>query len=326
MIPVTILSLGGTILSRGGSADPVPLARLHRPGMEAVTFVQVSQLGSNALGFADILALAADIVARHREDPTQAFVVVQGTDTLEETSFLLSLLLPRSIPVVATGAMRTSDAPGADGPANLADAIVAARAIAARPDGVPRDVIVCMASELHSATLVRKTDASRPGAFTSPGYGPLGYVSEGHCRLLLHAAAWPGPYVLADRGRPLVGLLVLAFDTLPAEVEALLSAPLDGLVVAGLGAGTMPPAVDPLLAEAARRIPVLMGTRSGQGEVAAGTYVGAGTTHNLLTQGVIAGGFLDPRKSRILLTILLWAGYSGDALRRELMAWRDLGA
>ena len=320
MIPVTILSLGGTILSRGGSADPVPLARLHRPGMEAVTFVQVAQLGSNALGFADILALAADIVARHQEDPTQAFVVVQGTDTLEETSFLLGLLLPRAIPGVATGAMRTSDAPGADGPANLADAIVAARAIAARPDGI----VVCMASELHSAALVRKTDASRPGAFTSPGFGPLGYVSEGHCRLLLRAAAWPGPYVLSEHDRPLVGLLVLAFDTTPAEAGALLAAPLDGLIVAGLGAGTMPPALDPLIAEAAHRIPVVMATRSGQGEVAAGIYVGAGTTNNLLTQGVIAGSFLDPRKARILLTILLWAGYSGESLKKELMAWRDL--
>ena len=324
MFPVTILSLGGTILSRGGSADPVPLARLQQPGMEAVTFVQVAQLGSNALGFADILALAADMTARHRRDPSQAFVVVQGTDTLEETGFLLSLLLPRAIPVVATGAMRTADALGADGPANLADAIVAARAIAAWPDGIPRDVMVCMASELHSAVLVRKTDAMRPGAFTSPGHGPLGYVAEGRCRLLLRAAAWPGPYEVAGRDRPLVGLLVLAFDTTPAEVEALLAAPLDGLVVAGLGAGTMPPAVDPLLAAAARRMPVVMGTRSGQGEVAAGTYVGAGTTHNLLAQGVIAGGFLDPRKARILLTILLWAGYSGDALKKELMAWRDL--
>ncbi|HMA48400.1 MAG TPA: asparaginase domain-containing protein [Magnetospirillaceae bacterium] len=321
MIPVTILSLGGTILSRSGSSDPVPLARLHRPGMEAVSFVEVARLGSNALGFADIRALAADIVARHAEDPDQAFVLVQGTDTLEETSFLLDLLLPRAIPLVVTGAMRTSDALGADGPANLADSIVAARAIAGRrPDGV----VICMASELHCAALVRKTDASRPGAFTSPGYGPLGYVSEGRCRLLLRAAAWPGPYILHDRPRPLVGLLVLAFDTSAAELEALLAAPLDGLVVAGLGAGTTPPVLDPLLAAAARRIPVVMATRSGQGEVAAGTYVGAGTTHNLLTQGVIAGGFLDPRKARILLTTLLWAGYSGDLLRKELTAWREL--
>ena len=320
MIPVTVLSLGGTILSRSGSADPVPLARLHQPGMERVSFVEVARLGSNALGFADIRALAAEIAARHREVQEQAFVLVQGTDTLEDTSFLLDLLLPRDIPLVVTGAMRTADALGADGPANLADAIVAARAIAQRPDGV----VVCMASELHSAALVRKTDASRPGAFASPGYGPLGYVAEGRCRLLLRAAAWPGPYAPQDRPRPLVGLLVLAFDTGPAEVEAQLAAPLEGLVVAGLGAGTTPPAIDPLLADAARRMPVVMATRSGQGEVAAGTYVGAGTTHNLLTQGIIAGGFLDPRKARILLSVLLWAGLSGDSLKKELTAWRDL--
>ena len=320
MIPVTVLSLGGTILSRSGSSDPVPLARLQYPGMDKVSFVQVAQLGSNARGFADIRALAADIVARHEAEPDQAFVLVQGTDTLEETSFLLDLLLPRAIPLVVTGAMRTADALGADGPANLADAIAASRAIAARRDGV----VICMASELHCAALVRKTDAMRPGAFTSPGYGPLGYVAEGRCRLLLRAVAWPGPYAPQDRPHPLVGLLVLAFDTSPAEVEALLAAPLDGLVVAGLGAGTMPPAIDPLLAETARRIPVVMGTRSGQGEVASGTYVGAGTTHNLLTQGVIPGGFLDPRKTRILLTVLLWAGFSGEALKKELLAWRDL--
>jgi L-asparaginase len=205
-------------------------------------------------------------------------------------------------------------------PANLADAILAARAIAGRALGV----MVCMASELHCAALVRKTDAMRPGAFTSPGHGPLGYIAEGRCRLLLRAAPWPGPYAIQDRPRPLVGLLMLALDTSAAEIEALLSAPLDGLVVAGLGAGTTPPAIDPLLAAAARRIPVLMATRTGQGEVAAGTYVGAGTTHNLLTQGVIAGGFLDPRKARILLTVLLWAGYSGDSLKKELTAWRDL--
>jgi L-asparaginase len=288
--------------------------------MEDVNFVEVARLGSNALGFADIRALADDIVARHEENPEQAFVLVQGTDTLEETSFLLDLLLPRAIPLVVTGAMRTADALGADGPANLADSIVAARAITARHDGV----VVCMASELHSAALVRKTDAMRPGAFTSPGYGPLGYVAEGRCRLLLRAAAWPGPYLLQDRPQPLVAMLSLTLDTSPEEVAALLSAPLDGLVVAGLGAGTMPPAIDPLLAAAARRIPVVMGTRSGQGEVAAGTYVGAGTTHNLLTQGVIPGGFLDPRKARILLTVLLWAGFSGESLKKELMAWRDL--
>lgn len=325
MIPVTILSLGGTILSRSGSADLIPLEWLQRPGMEAVNFVEVARVGSNALGFADLRDVAAEIAARHAADPAGAFVVVQGTDTMEETSFLLDLLLPRSVPLVVTGAMRTADALGADGPANLADAIAAVRASAPSPGEVPWGVMVCMGAELHSAMLVRKTDAGRPNAFTSPGHGPLGYVSEGRCRLLLRAAPHPGPYRIEGE-QPLVGMLPLCFDTAPAEVAALLSAPLDGLVVAGLGAGTMPPAIDPLVAEAAARLPVLMATRSGQGEVSDATYVGAGTTHHLLEKGVIAGGFLDPRKARILLTVLLWAGYEGEALKKELRAWRDLAA
>jgi L-asparaginase len=320
MIPITILSLGGTILSHSGSAEPVPLARLHRPGMEAVSFAEVASVGSNALSFADIRALADEVAGRHAETPEQAFVLLQGTDTMEETAFLLELLLPRAVSLVVTGAMRTADAPGADGPANLDDAIAAARTMAVRGGGV----MVCMAAELHSPALVRKTDAGRPGAFSSPGYGPLGYVTEGRCRFLLRSAAWPGPYQVTACPRPLVGLLTLALDTAPEEVAALLAAPFDGLVVAGLGAGTMPPAIDPLLAAAAQRFPLVMATRCGQGEVAVGTYVGAGTTHNLLTQGVIPGGFLDPRKTRILLTVLLWAGYSGETLTRELTAWRDL--
>lgn len=319
MIPVTILSLGGTILSRSGSAEPVPLARLHRPGMEAVSFVEVARLGSNALGFDDLRSLAAEIVKRHAAQPDGAFVLIQGTDTLEETAFLLDLLLPRRVPLVVTGAMRTADALGADGPANLADAIAAARAIAAAPEGV----LICLGAELHSALLVRKTDAGRPGAFTSPGFGPLGYITEGHCRLPLRIAPHPGPYAI-EGARPRIGLLTICFDTTAEEASAALSAPLDGLVVGGLGAGTMPPSLDPLLADAARRIPVVIASRCGQGEVAASTYVGAGTTHHLLAEGVIAGSFLDPRKTRILLTVLLWAGYKGAALNKEMRAWRDL--
>ena len=191
MIPVTIFSLGGTILSRSGSSDPVPLASLQALGLENTRFVEVARLGSNALAFSDILALAADILARHSADPDQAFVLAQGTDTLEETSFLLDLLLPRSIPLVVTGAMRTADALGADGPANLAEAVIAARHLRGQAQGV----MVCMASELHCAALVRKTDATRPGAFTSPGHGPLGYVSEGRCRLLLRTGP-PGPALM----------------------------------------------------------------------------------------------------------------------------------
>ena len=318
MSPVTVFSLGGTILSCAGSAEPVPLDRLHGPGMDGVQFKELSRIGSNALGFADILALAGKVIAAHGEKK-QGFLVVQGTDTMEETAFLLDLLVPRDIAVVMTGAMRTADMAGADGPGNFADALTAVRAL----EGTGFGVCVCMGGEIHAAALVRKRDAGRPSAFASPGFGPLGYLAEGACRLPFRPSPRPGPYQVKGLA-PLVGLIDINFAVTPAEIAAALTAPFAGLVVAGLGAGTMPPAVDPLLGAAADRIPVVITSRCGRGEVAAGTYVGPGTTNNLLQYGVMPGAFLDARKTRILLTVLLWAGYRGAALEDELAVWRTL--
>ncbi len=105
-----------------GSVDPVSSATMRQPSMEKANFAEFEHLASNALTLEIMLDVASHIMADHDYDPSGAFVVVQRSDTLEDTSFLLDLLLPRTIPVVATGAMRTADALGADGPANLADA------------------------------------------------------------------------------------------------------------------------------------------------------------------------------------------------------------
>lgn len=316
---VTILSLGGTILSRYGSTEAVPLSALLAPDSGRVELIEIARLGSNLLSFSDIASLAERIIARHREE-TQAFVLVQGTDTLEETSFLLDLLLPADVTLVVTGAMRTNDLPGADGPANLQDAISAARALL----GAATGVTVCFGGELHAARLVRKIDANRPAAFQSPGFGPIGSVIEGRCRLVTRPLPAPGPYVVSGEP-PVVGLLTLYFDISAAEVAAFLTCRLDGLVVAGLGAGTMPAAIDPLLAAAARTMPLVIASRCGQGEVSAAAYVGAGTTHSLSGQGAIPGFFLEPRKMRILLTVLLWSGCSVPSLAEALAAWHRLG-
>jgi L-asparaginase len=320
MSPVTILSLGGTILSRFGSSEPVRLEALTADLPKSdLTFAELARVGSNQLTFADIKGLAAEIIRRHQAKP-QSFVVLQGTDTLEETSFLLDLLIPVGIPVVVTGAMRTADAAGADGPANLRDAIAVARRLV----GLATGVVVCFAGELHAARLVRKIDANRPAAFASPGFGPIGTVTDGQVRLVMRLALAPGPYRVAGPV-PLVGLMTLTFAMTATEAEASLAPAFAGLVVAGLGAGTMPPDLDPLLALAASRYPVLITSRCGQGEVSAAAYVGQGTTHHLVAQGVIAGGAVEPRKARILLTVLLWSGLRGADLLGELKCWLDLG-
>jgi len=320
MSPVTILSLGGTILSRFGSSERVALAALIGERAEDdLVFVELSRVGSNELSFEDLARVAAEIITRHDTTP-QSFIVLQGTDTLEETSFLLDLLVPADITVVVTGAMRTADAAGADGPANLRDAIAAARRLTGQVTGV----LVCFSGELHAARLVRKIDANRPAAFASPGFGPLGTVTEGQVRLVLRPMPTPGSYPVAGEA-PLVGLMTLTFAMTATEAAACLAPDFAGLVVAALGAGTMPTAIDPLLAGAARRYPVLITSRCGQGEVSTRAYVGQGTTHHLIGQGVIAGGAFEPRKARILLTVLLWSGLKGPALRDELARWLDLG-
>src|ERR1019366_9370552 len=97
-------------------------------------------------------------------------VVTQGTDTMEETSFALELLVDTDRPVVVTGAMRNPTLAGADGPANL----LAAVQVAASPDAVGLGTLVVANDEIHAARFVRKTHSSSPSSFQSPGAGPLG--------------------------------------------------------------------------------------------------------------------------------------------------------
>ncbi len=103
-------------------------------------------------------------------------VVTHGTDTLEETAMLCDVLHDAEAPIVFTGAIRPASAPGADGPANLGDAVSVAASEAATGTGV----LVCFGGEIHHARCARKTDTTSLVAFSSPQTGPLGRVTEGH--------------------------------------------------------------------------------------------------------------------------------------------------
>lgn len=317
--------LGGTILAVAGKADPADSrALLQATGIDtdgSIAIQPLRSVGSQNLTIADIRGMAADMRVQAATG-VQAFVVVQGTDTMEETSFLLSLLAPPAATVVLTGAMRTADAAGAEGPGNLRDALIAARSLAGRVPGV----FVCMAGELHAARLVRKMDAGRIAAFDSPGFGPVGSVVTGRVRLTQRPLPAPGPYIWAedkDRG-PRVGLLTVTLDADPLLVEPFLAPAWDGLVVEALGSGHVPQSLAaPLLAVAAVK-PVLLVSRCPQGDTdPQGTYQGTGTAAHLLAGGLIDGGSLDGRKARLLLTVLL--ATQRDRLRTEMGAWAGLG-
>jgi len=325
---IAVFTLGGTIamMTEPGSPGAAPVLGASQllgsvPGLAGLPASPVlhdfRQLPSSALTIGDVIALSGAIAAELAAGCAGA-VVVQGTDTIEETSFLLDLLHRGDQPVVVTGAMRTRDAAGADGPANMLAAIQAA----ASPELAGLGVLVVFADEIHAARHVRKAHATSIGAFVSPSAGPVGHVIEGRVRLLARPVR---PVVsLPDRpgtagGAPAVrvGLVTMTLGDDGAMLRAAADAGvLDGLVVAGFGAGHVPPGVAEVLYELASRMPVVIASRTGAGTVLEGTYGWVGSEIDLTSRDVISAGFLDPPKARLLLHLLVSRG----ATRADVVA------
>ncbi|MFE5484819.1 asparaginase [Streptomyces sp. NPDC056527] len=309
MSRVTVFTLGGTISARGGDASRMTgaevLAGLGAPDVE-VELRDVRRLPSSSLSFEDLVALAHEV--REAVAGGSGVVVVQGTDTLEETAFLLDLLCVTSEPIVVTGAMRRPDLPGADGPANLA----AALAVAADPGCRDLGVLVVLADEIHAARLARKTHTTSVATFGSPGAGPLGMVVEGEPRILLRPTGTSAIHPLRLDPAVRVALITLTVGDRGELLEAVDSR-FDGLVVAAFGAGHVPTWLVEPLAELADRIPVVLASRTGAGATLSRTYRGPGSEYDLLHRGLVPAGPLDPAKARLLLHALLSSGAKGPA-------------
>jgi L-asparaginase len=309
---IEIHFLGGTIGyagARDGEAVRLGADALLAgvPGLDRLDVTlevrQHDPVPSSSLTFARLTELARIAREACAGGTADAVVVVQGTDTLEETAYLLDLLWDRPEPVVLTGAMRNPTLAGADGPANLLAAIT----VVADPLFRELGALVVLADEVHAARNVRKVHTSRPHAFASPDGGPLGVLAEGDA-VLLHRPA--GPRVTLQPTGPLtarVPLLTVGLDEDPAVATALAGVA-DGLVVAALGGGHVPGALTERLGDLAGALPVVLASRVGAGRVLASTYHAPGSETDLLGRGLIWSGFLGPAKARILLVTALACG------------------
>lgn len=308
---IVVVGLGGTIAmtrdANGGATPRLSPEQLVAavPGLAATGIAVETESFRNrpgaALTFDDLLGLAG----RCRElldGGAGGIVVTQGTDTIEETAYLLDLLHPGDAPIVVTGAMRNPGLAGADGPANL----LAAVQTAAHPDARGLGCLVVFADEIHAAARVRKTHSTSPGTFASPDGGPLGHVVEGLPTLL---ARPPARHVLPGTGpgRPRVGLYTAALGD-DGDLLRDLAPRLDGLVVAAFGAGHVPDTWLDVLTGLAGRIPVVLASRTGAGPVLQATYGFPGSERDLIARGLIPAGLLHPHKARVLLHLLLTLG------------------
>jgi L-asparaginase len=322
---VAIFSTGGTIASvRGadGAASPnltaeelvaaVPqLAEIA--DLEAVRFRQVA---SSDLTIADMLALAERIGQAVGAGAT-GIIVTQGTNTLEETSFILDLLWDREEPIVLTGAMRHPGLPGADGPANL----LAATVVAASPLARGLGPVVVFNDEVHLPPFVRKTHTTNPATFRSPLTGPIGWITENRLRIALRPAVRHHIAIKSQGASiPPVALTKVALGDDGRLLTAIGSLEYKGLILEATGGGHVPRTMAEPLATLAAKMPVVLTSRTGAGEVLRNTYGFTGSEIDLLSRGLIHGGMLDGLKARLLLTLLLIADAKKETIAEAFAA------
>jgi len=294
----------------GGSGGAVPsltaedLARAV-PGLAAdyeIVPHLLRHIPSANLTLEDISALAAAI-GHAVAAGARGIVVTQGTDTLEETAFALDLLTEAGVPIVVTGAMRHAASLSGDGPANIASAV----RVAADPAAAGLGVLVVMNDEIHAARLAQKMHTHKPSAFASPLAGPLGWVMEGKAHIHLRPSK-PTPNLTYGAGRPLVPLITCTLGMEAREIAAFTHCNPQGAVIGAMGCGHLPEAIVAELEILAGKVPVVLASRVGTGELCRHTYGYAGGEIDLLRRGLIPAGSLNPLKARVLLSILLSSG------------------
>jgi L-asparaginase len=323
---VTVLSLGGTIfMSEDAHGDN---ARPDDTAGERLLAVVGGDVRLDPRPLANVsssdvrphhLRAVLDQARAAVDDGAAGVVLTHGTDTLEETAFLLERYWDREAPLVVTGAMRPASALGADGPANLRDAVRAATAPSARGLGV----LAVFDGHVHLADRVVKASSRGVSAFASEPTGPTAIVGAEDLRLL-HL---PLPRAARIAGSPpdrfpSVPVLTAGLDEDLALLDHLPAEQVAGLVVAGVGMGHVSPAAMPRLRRLlGAGVPVVVTARPFGGGTSTHHYAYPGSEVDLLGAGAVMAGLLPAPKARLLLQALLAGGASSGGIREAFEAY-----
>ncbi len=314
---VVVITTGGTIAMKpmpmvGGAVPSLKgddfLALLPRDRV-ALVFEEFSNIPSSHLTPAHGLELAHRVESVLMAPDVDGVVITHGTDTLEETAYLLDLTLKSSKPVVFTGSIRTATHPGYDGITNLADAIHVAAATEARDMGV----LVVFNEEIHPASTVQKVHTQAQNAFQSPGSGPIGRVNAG--RIWMQQRPLHRQYIPCSRLEEMVDLIRITQGSDDRLLRHSIDDAAAGIVIEAFGSGRVPPWWLPTITEAiSRRIAVVMVSRCAAGNLG-DEYGYVGAFHDLRRLGVLMAHNLNGPKARIKLMVALGAARSTEELR-----------
>ncbi len=318
---IALFTLGGTIAmvpaDEGGvvpalTGEALLCAVPDLNGLAEIVVHPFLQTASVNIGIADIIRLAKSI-RQAVADGADGIVVTQGTDSMAETAFLLSVLLRLDVPVIVTGAMRYPKQVSADGPANILAAVRAALS----PQLVPCGVLLCMNDRLYAGRSVEKRHTAALDAFCSPETGPVASHVEG--AIIRHMVPdLPPHYPLETETLPYVALVTAVFDDDGALLDCLPNKT-RGLVIAGFGGGHLSEAMADKAAALAQVMPVILASQTGAGPVLEKTYGYKGGEIDLIRRGLIPAGAYSPAKARLLLSCVLVDNKCSNATVREIV-------
>ena len=316
--PVRLLAAGGTISMQGEHAVPTldaaglvaAIPQLERfPDLQAES---VLGLPGPQISLDQGLGLVRKAVAAAARG--DGVVITTGTDTLEELAMLGAMTHGGEAPIVFTGANRPASAPGADGPANLLDAV----ALAASPHGAGLGAVVVFGGEILAAASARKFESTGPTAFASPVAGPLGRVVEG--RVWLHARPLRHPTLDPPTIDRTVRIVAAALGDDGGLLRAAAEGA-DGLVIEAFGAGHVTPGMLHALREVLARIPVVISVAPERGSMMHATYGFEGSERDVRASGAVCVPFLAARAARIALLCCLGAELDRDGIAAALAPW-----
>ncbi|MBJ8326416.1 asparaginase [Streptococcus pacificus] len=317
MKKILVLHTGGTIAmhsDRSGHIvtddnNPMANVEINMANID-LTVKDILNIPSPHITVEDMLLLY-----RHIKAATGQFdgvVITHGTDTLEETAYFLDTMAIPDIPIVLTGAMRSSNALGSDGIYNY----LCALRVAAHPKAHDKGVLVVMNEEIHAAKYVTKTHTTNVSTFQTPIHGPLGIIMKED--VLFFKTADPRVRFDLDHISGVVPI-IKAYAGMEDDLINLLQPDgIDGVVVEAFGAGNMPPkaaiALENLIASGT---PVVLVSRCFNG-IAEAIYDYEGGGIQLAKAGVMFVKELNAQKARLKLLIALNAGLSGKDLKEYI--------